>query len=191
MKKHLSIIVAIMLGLTLLSGCGKSTAPISANTVNIDGKEYSMPIAVSELLNDGWTIAEDKLAVEYEPGYEIEGGSTAIKKSDTDKFFIRGVYNDSDETKTLAECKISGIQATFSVAGDLKLGLVCGVSEKSTYDEVLKAFGDPENTTTFKRGRKDEKSLAYDIQNDSKLNYNFNFAEDGAPSSFVVEVSSD
>ena len=191
MKKHLSIILALMLSLTVLSGCGKSTAPISANTVNIDGKEYTFPIAVSDLLNDGWTIAEDKLAAEYEPGYEIEGGSTAVKKSDTDKFFIRGVYNDSDETKTLEDCKISGIQATFSVADDLKLGLVCGVSEKSTYDEVLKAFGDPENTTTFKRGRKDEKSLAYDAQNDSKLNYNFNFEEDGTPSSFVVEVSVD
>ena len=191
MKKHLSIILTLMLSLTVLSGCGKSTAPISANTVNIDGKEYTFPIAVSDLLNDGWTIAEDKLAAEYEPGYEIEGGSTAVKKSDTDKFFIRGVYNDSDETKTLEDCIISGIQATFSVADDLKLGLVCGVSEKSTYDEVLKAFGDPENTTTFKRGRKDEKSLAYDVQNDSKLNYNFNFEEDGTPSSFIVEVSVD
>lgn len=211
MKKHLSILLALMLSLTALSGCGNSaknddasnqgesgqvaedtTPKISSNSVNIDGKEYVLPVAVEDLLKDGWEIAEDKLSAEYEPGTEDEGGSIAIKKSDSDKFFIRTVLNDSDETKPLKDCKISGIQVTFSVAKDLRLVFACGLTEKSTYDEIIKAFGDPEGNRDFANGRKEEKkSLQYDNQNESHINYRFNFEENGEPSSFTFDLKVD
>lgn len=202
MKKTLSVFVALMLSLSALAGCGKTetgndenNAPdtedtslkISDNMISIDGKDYALPIAVADLLNDGWEIADDKLEAEYEAGYTSEGGSTAVKKSDSDKFFIRSVYNDADGAKALKDCKISGIQVSFSVAGDLKLGLACDVNEKSTYDEILNAFGEPEGNENFKTGRKDDHSLAYDVQNESKISYNFSF-EDGQPRSFVIEL---
>ncbi len=206
MKKHLSILLALMLSLTALSGCGNSkggdanqgevaedtTPKISSNSVNIDGKEYVLPVAVEDLLKDGWEIAEDKLSAEYEPGTEDEGGSIAIKKSDSDKFFIRTVLNDSDETKTLKDCKISGIMVTFSVAKDLKLVFACGLTEKSKYDEIVEAFGDPEGNENFANGRKEEKkSLQYDNQNESHINYRFNFEETGEPSSFTFDLKVD
>ena len=222
MKKHLSILLALVVSLAALSGCGapkedaegenkpadnqaqtgdnKNTEPaeedttpaISSNSVIIDGKEYALPVAVEDLLNDGWTIAEDKLSNEYEPGTKDEGGSLAIKKSDTDKFFVRTVYNDSQETKTLKDCKISGIMVTFSVAKDLKLEFACGLNETSTYDDVIKAFGDPEGNENFSNGRKEEKkSLQYDNQNESHIDYRFNFEENGDPSSFTFDLKVD
>ena len=209
MKKFLSITLALLLCLTVLSACGgedaatttdtasgepaaegETVAPISSKTIVLDGKEYELPVAVSDLLADGWTIAEDELAEEYEAGaLEDEGGSTAVKKSDSDKFFIRGVKNpDTESAKPLSECQISAIQITFSVAADTTVVLPGGATEKSTYDEVLEAYGDPESTTDFARGRKDEKQLAYDNQNDSGYSYSFNF-EDGNPSSFIITAA--
>jgi len=193
----IQILLALMVSLTALLGFGNgqvaedTTPKISSNSVNIDGKEYVLPIAVEDLLNDGWTIAEDRLSREYEPGTTDEGGSIVIKKSDNDKFFIRTVLNDSDETKTLKDCKISGIQATFSVAKDLRLVFACGLTEKSTYDEIIEAFGDPEGNRDFANGRKDEKRIQYDNQNESHINYRFNFEENGKPSSFTFDLKID
>ena len=192
----------LMLCATLLAGCGgdaspepaspeeaanDGTLPLSSDVMVIDGKEYTLPVAVSELIADGWTIAEDKLSQEYEAGaLKEEGGGTAIKKSDSDKFFIRGVKNpDPDAAKPLSECEITAVQFSFSVAADTTLTLPGGVTEKSTYDEVLEAYGDPETTTLFESGRKPENSLAYDKQAESGYSYYFSF-ENGAPSSFVV-----
>ena len=201
MKKLLAISLALVMCTAFLAGCGGSANPgatpegeatasvpeITSNVLVIDGKEYTLPVAVSDLLADGWTIAEDKLAEEYEAGaIEEEGGGTAIKKSDSDKFFIRGVKNpDAESAQPLSECEITAVQFSFSVAADTTLTLPGGVTEKSTYDEVLELYGDPEATTDFASGRKPENALAYDKQNESGYSYYFNF-EDGAPSSFVI-----
>ena len=210
MKKFLSIFAALTLSAAVLSGCGGKTTDkkssdskpadtaatekqdssvpeLSSSVLVIDGKEYTFPVAVSELLADGWEIAEDKLATEYAPGeLKAEGGSTAVKKSDSDKFFIRGVFNpDTDAAQPLSECMIMGVQFTFSVAKDTTVVFPGGATEKSTYDEILAAYGDPEETKDFAGGRKDETSLAYDQENTSGNNFNFGFEEDGTPSSFV------
>ena len=203
MKKGLSIILMLALCAALLAGCG-STAPageseeaesqipaLTSKTMVIDGTEYTLPVAVSDLLADGWTIDEEKLAVEYEAGtLKDEGGSTAVKKADSDQFFIRGVYNpDTESAQPLSECMIMAVQFTFSVAGDTTLVLPGGATEKSTYSEILEAYGDPETTTDFEAGRKSETSLAYDRQTESGYSLNFGFNDDGTPSSFVVTAS--
>ena len=206
MKKVLSIVLALVLCAAMLVGCGgdkpagsgssggsgaDTKADIGSNAIVLDGKEYTLPVAVSDLLADGWSIDEDKLAIEYEAGaLEDEGGSIAVRKSDSDKFFVRSVYNpDTEAAKPLSECQIAAIQITFSVAKDTTLLLPGGATEKSTYDEVLEAYGDPEAATEFAGGRKDEDSLAYDKQNASGYSFNFGFEEDGTPSSFVITAA--
>ena len=207
MKKFLTIFAALTLSAAVLTGCGGKTADkkaadskpadaaatenaapeLSSSVLVIDGKEYTFPVAVSDLLADGWKIDEDKLAEEYAAGeLATEGGSTAIKKSDSDKFFIRAVYNpDAESAQPLSKCMIMGVQFTFSVAKDTTVVFPGGATEKSNYDEIIKLYGDPENTKDFAAGRKDEKSLAYDQQTSSGNNFYFGFEEDGTPSSFI------
>ena len=214
MKKFLAIFAALVLSASALTGCGGSkpantAAPteqpaameetkteakadakapeLTTSVLVIDGKEYTFPIEIADLLADGWTIAEDKLATEYAAGeLKAEPGSVAIKKSDSDKFFIRGVYNpDASAAQPLSKCRLMGVQFTFSVAPDTTVVFPGGATEKSTYDEIIKLYGEPETTTDFAAGRKTETMLAYDQYKTNGNNFNFNFEEDGKPSSFI------
>ena len=216
MKKFLAIFAALVLSAAALTGCGSSKpastateqpaakeetkteakadakadakAPeLTASVLVIDGKEYTFPIEIADLLADGWTIAEDKLATEYAAGeLKAETGSIAIKKSDSDKFFIRGVYNpDTSAAQPLSKCRLMGVQFTFSVAPDTTVVFPGGATEKSTYDEIIKLYGDPDTTKDFAGARKTETMLAYDQYKTNGNNFNFNFEEDGKPSSFI------
>ena len=216
MKKFLSIFAALALSAAALTGCGSSKpastateqpaakeetkteakadakadakAPdLKSSVIVIDGREYAFPVAVDALLIDGWTIDEEALAKEYAAGeLKAETGSIAIKKSDTDKFFIRGVYNpDMSASQPLSKCRVMGVQFTFSVAPELTVTFPGGATEKSTYDEILKLYGDPDATTDFAGARKTETMLAYDQHKTNGNNFNFNFEDDGKPSSFI------
>ena len=214
MKKFLSIFAALTLSAAVLTGCGSKPASTTAATdqpaakedsekpskkadaktpdlkssvIIIDGREYAFPVAVDALLIDGWTIDEEALAKEYAAGeLKAETGSIAIKKSDTDKFFIRGVYNpDMSASQPLSKCRLMGVQFTFSVAPELTVTFPGGATEKSTYDEILKLYGDPDATTDFAGARKTGTMLAYDQYKTNGNSYNFNFEDDGKPSSFI------
>ncbi len=185
MKKTLALLMALALCAVALTGCGSAGNP---DAIVIDGTEFTFPIPVTVLTENGWTIAEDKLSKEYDPGVTYEGGSTAVKKSDTDKFFIRAVYNDSEAVKPLSECDLLEVMFTFSVAKDTTVSFPGGITEKSTYDEVLKAYGDPETTDKFEKGRKDETHLDYDKNKENYFSYNFSFNDDGTPGAFIMKA---
>lgn len=215
MKKFLSILAALTLSAAALTGCGGSKpastpaatdqpaakedsekpskktdtkAPdLKSSVIVIDGREYAFPVAVDALLIDGWTIDEEALAKEYAAGeLKAETGSIAVKKSDTDKFFIRGVYNpDMSASQPLSKCRLMGVQFTFSVAPELTVTFPGGATEKSTYDEIIKLYGDPDSTTDFAGARKTETMLAYDQHKTNGNSFSFNFEDDGKPSSFI------
>ena len=206
MKKLLALIMVLALCTLALAGCGSQnpndggngaatgetatteTPAADPNTVIIDGTEYTLPVPVAAFTEDGWEmIGEEKFSEEYEPGETQVPGSTGLKKSDSDKFFITYAYNDSEAAKPLSECDILGLQFSLSVAKDSKVELPYGITNESTYDEVFEAYGNPESSDKFEKGRMEEnKSLDYDNDKETGYSYRFKFNDDGTLDCFSV-----
>ena len=201
MKKLLVLITVLALCTFALAGCGASNpndggngaateTPADPSAIVIDGTEYTLPVPVAAFTESGWEmIGEEKFAEEYEPGDTQAPGSTGLKKSDSDKFFITYAYNDSEAAKPLSECDILGLQFSLSVAKDSEVSLPYGITNESTYDEILEAYGDPESSDKFEKGRKDDNRLAYDNDKETGYSYSFSFEEDGTLSSFTVRAA--
>lgn len=197
MKKILALITVLALCALALAGCGspaandggngaateEPAAPADPGAIVIDGTEYTLPVPVAAFTENGWEmIGEEKFAEEYEPGETQVPGSTGLKKSDSDKFFITYAYNDSEAAKPLSECEISAVQFTLSVAEDTTVSIPGGITEKSTRDEILKALGNPEDSDQFeKKGYEDPDngSLRYESNKENGYSYYFGFNDDG------------
>ena len=75
----------------------------------------------------------------------------------------------------------------MSVAKDSEVSLPYGITNESTYDEVFEAYGDPESSDKFEKGRIEEnKSLDYDNDKETGYSYRFSFNDDGTLDSFSV-----
>lgn len=183
MKRCLSLLLALALVFSL-TACG-GAGNVNSNKITIAGKAYQLPMKGSELLNNGWSVPDAYTNFDNNFKAETKSITTGLQLTDSqsNRLGITCVYNESSEVKGLEDCWIFTIEVERESVGDESLlSLPGGVSLKSTYDDVVAAYGEPgENNQQFEssstRSGNGNKSLNYTKQNKSYLSYDFSFPE--------------
>lgn len=121
-----------------------STKGLSDNlfdfTVSIEGKIYTFPAPYSEFAKNGWK-GDDIDSLEIEPNSYNSEGLVKGKKS----LWVTFANFDQD-VLPYSECLVAGIKVEDSYNDNpAKVVISKGISLGSTYDEVIKAFGEPDD----------------------------------------------
>jgi hypothetical protein len=120
--------------------------------VKLAGKEYSMPIAVKDLISDGWKLPEDSNEVDI--SYR-KGIYTNMTKDEVNIELRFENISKKDAELKAKDCHVlylSWEQADNAALPDI--GFTKDISLASTVSEVKAAYGEP--TASFLRDRYDE-----------------------------------
>lgn len=112
---------------------------------------YALPMPFSVLEDEGWEIDTDV----YDDGDEVEPGETKVvciynDDYDEDMSTFVNVTNYGDDTEKLSDCLISSFSMDIAFGDELlkdipKIAIAQGITWGSTADEVVEAFGEPNN----------------------------------------------
>lgn len=105
--------------------------------ISYKGIKYQLPTSIS--LFQDWSSNEINEIVR--PGQHLIGAS--LKREGYESVSIVP-YNDTTEDLKVADCKIAGltIRQPLSSAKTIEVSLPCGITLGSTYDDVIKAYGE-------------------------------------------------
>lgn len=113
---------------------------------------YALPMPFSVLEDEGWEINTDV----YDEGEDVEPGETKVvciynDDYDEDMSTFVNVTNYGKSTKSLSDCVISSFSMDIVFGETLlkdipKIAIAQGITWGSTADEVVEAFGKPNNT---------------------------------------------
>ena len=124
------------------------------NTLEIEGKKYAIPMEMKSLMKDGWDNKYDGLVEELDAEKGADYYGLALEKDGETKIYGVGFYNHTDSSKTLEQCAVfsldliglnddeSQTQCSFTLPG--------GITEKSTYEDVLDAYGTKNSSENFR-----------------------------------------
>ena len=146
------------------------------------GKKYTLPIRISELIDDGWDINTDALVRKIKPKTTASLSGFRMINEDGARFSLNSAYNDSDTEQGLEDCLLISVYADNLSSESTKAEFIFpgGVVKESTAGDVVSVYGDPNNSDLFsERGYNLEKQLTYDTQKDSGMSFSFVFEEDG------------
>ncbi|MBU3102706.1 hypothetical protein [Clostridium gasigenes] len=105
----------------------------------LNGVDYNLPIAFSELEKNGWVIKEADL-INLEPSQHTLG--TILKNGD--KEINSYIFNSSENVQSADKCIVGGIAIDeYYAENGLKLVLPKGITLGSSKEEVLSAYGEP------------------------------------------------
>ena len=113
----------------------------------IEGSEYSFPSAMTDWTDNGWHVSNNygnKDSFVLEP--MIETTTFELFQDEGGNYVKMKAYNDTDENVKLDGGMVSYIRLKFSSnKDDLSVILPGGVYYKSTMDDVLAAYGEPDS----------------------------------------------
>lgn len=139
-------------------------------TIKIDGIVYTVPSKLSDFLNSGWDYAYDN----------PEENSVNGEDSEFDKFENKNgllgfsVINLSGNTKKFKDCKIGGLDYSFSEWNNCSIELAKGLvldKTKTTSQDVIDKWGKPTENRTSEYGK------MLDYIKDDNVMYHFSFDE--------------
>lgn len=200
-KKVLALFVACFLCLSC-AACGKGTTDNKEDenksddsniykgvemsnelfdfTVKIDGTVYKIPAQLSDFLTSGWSYAYDNPENE-----DVYGENFEMDVFENENGQLRfSVINLSGNTKKFKDCKIGGLDYSFSDWNNCKIELANGLvleKEKTTSQDVIDKWGEPTENRTSEYGT----TLEY--IKDKHIMYSIYFDETGKLVTFVVE----
>lgn len=132
---------------------GNNNAALDSFTMVIDGKNVKLPVKVSDLTSQlGLTLGEDDAKLTME-----KNKYTIITLKDGDrKLFVKAVNTKSDSAIAITDCDVFSISADrYDIYGygsdtlKAKISIVLPgnvVVYKTTHQEVLDAYGEPDET---------------------------------------------
>ncbi|MDR2106830.1 MAG: hypothetical protein LBP24_05425 [Coriobacteriales bacterium] len=111
----------------------------SWNSFNVkyDGALYHLPAPVSAFVQNGWVIASDESEVlaakSSKVGFEIRKGNQTLRTE---------VHNYADTAQPLKYCFVTSVEY-YEYGAKVSIELAKGLSEKSTIDDFIAAYGEP------------------------------------------------
>ncbi|MDR2197329.1 MAG: hypothetical protein LBO07_05125 [Coriobacteriales bacterium] len=111
----------------------------SWNSFNVkyDGALYHLPAPVSEFVKNGWVIASDENEIldaqSSTVGFEIRKGNQTLRTE---------AYNYADTAQPLKYCFITSVEY-YEYGAQIGIELAKGLSEQSTIDDFIAAYGEP------------------------------------------------
>lgn len=164
-------------------------APVDSNSFTLFGKTYPMPIPVSALIADGWKQGSGG-SMTFQPDQRMQMVGYYMTAPDGSKIDLLAVYNDTDQPQTLDGTVIVSLRIhDNNVKSPTQLTIPGGICLASTAADVLEAFGRPDSTSLFKKYNNGEDVLYYGFPGDQKLEYQFNFTENGQLYNIDVEYT--
>lgn len=165
---------------------------ISSSKITIENVEYNLPFAVSELINNGWSLPDSNY-VSFDNAFDPETSTSLVSFSmynkDNKSINLREVYNSSSEIKKIEECTLTSIN--LDEYYEIGFILPGGITNNSTAADVLSVFGNPNNTNDFEWGYNLDDQLSYMNHNNSNLTYHFTFNDDGTIYAVTVAYEGD
>ena len=159
MIKHGSLEKAIAcVCMTIILGFNTNQVSVLADhelaahyTVELDGKEYTIPFKFSELLNDGWERAYAYDSLNYWLGpYEVDMYVELGKgrtKTNNGKHITVELTNFVDRHKKTKDCYVTGISTYLPKSSyeytSADLVTEKGINMDSTKEEIEQAYGEP------------------------------------------------
>lgn len=135
--------------------------------VSIEDQVYTLPLALSEFLKMGWESEE--LDEKLKPNSTIN-----LILSKSIKTLKVTITNFSIDMLPYSECVVVGVIDTHAALGEkTKIVLSKGISLNSSYDDIIKAYGNPSDEYIDK----DYMRITYDLGSESKYAFVFNRKE--------------
>ena len=171
---------------TTTKGVVKENVPINEKKVTIGNKEYEFPVAISELIDDGWYFDEN-----MQERMQLVGGTVAADSvenlSDMNlyhdeygaRLMLLMVSNDTNEEQLLRDCTLDKFGINVSMMNDpseVNIVLPGGITLQSTAADVVEIYGESENNPYFMNVKHDGSSAEYFGE---LYAVNFTFFEDG------------
>ncbi len=163
---------------------------IGGSKINLAGDEYSFPMKISELFDNGWGLHQGyEYQTEFQAMSKISLVSFYLVHENGSKIHLLRIMNDSAESKNIKDCTL----LSFSVdKEDLKADSNCivpgGINFKSKAADTISVFGNPNKTTEFIQSYNSGRMLVYNTHIVSGIAYKFNFEED---SLYSMTISAD
>ncbi len=164
---------------------------------SIDGKQYSLPMSIDELLANGWTYddKEDANKTLYAGDCETIKLNYTGKGNDSQYF---GVINHSIDAQPLSKCLIYDCDFSDSfvkqTGAEVKFYNDKFVLQKTTVDEVKNELGEPSSTNTSGnsvtltyrgKGKEDEFNLSATYSFENNILTFISIRNKSMPSDFV------
>ncbi|MGI6118245.1 MAG: DUF6612 family protein [Bilifractor sp.] len=114
---------------------------------SLDGKDYQVPFAYSDLQSD-WSFSLSDLG--YENGYVTNPGdkkqcTIEVKNDHYDMKFYIGTANTSNSVQDITENSVWAVSMDISLAKTWpEMKLAGGITWGSTYDQIVAAYGEPD-----------------------------------------------
>ena len=106
---------------------------------------YTLPAPVSSFIENGWTVIDSGVTV------PARSSSISFAMSKNNQTLKAALYNYSDSLQPAENCFVTTIKSS-EFGPKLPLELPGGVSMESSYDDIVKAYGEPDkvdDSTTF------------------------------------------
>lgn len=138
---------------------------IAKGNFKIDGKSYQLKEGIDALEGEGWVFDTEYNDSDMIPAEDYE----VLFFTKNDKSISLYIVNEASEEKSYKECSMYGVYDSDTESSSLELD--GGIKIGSSYDDVVAAFGEPEDI--YEDG--DYKSLDYvSASGDVSLEISFN-----------------
>ena len=108
--------------------------------VKYGGNLYNLPAPVAEFVKNGWKVKDGAGKTVVAKGYLV--GVTLSKDNQT---LSTTVENYTDNATTVENCFVTEVEYNGTTT-KIPLELPGGITDKSTYDEMIAAYGKPDNS---------------------------------------------
>lgn len=203
LSKMILFIMMISIITIVLCSCGGNTGNLKSTKVTLYGKTYEFPVKGSELLDNGWSVPSNiSYTKEFQPQKLTIVGGLKLKHIDGGAIGLSSVCNTDTSPKELNDCFILGFEINNyennmkSFLGDNAVVFPCGITARSSYDDVVSAFGEPDDKNEqFKfasvQNGSQQKTLSYQYQVSSGATFEFSFNnEDNSICGMKIEAKS-
>lgn len=118
---------------------------ITDTTITLNGATFTLPVSYADFKAAGFSVSSDDEVYVLNPGYYAS--SITLYDADGNDIGYCAVYDNTDAAIALSECMVYGVTLRFAdyydAVGDIVLPN--GVTAASTKDDILTAYGEPDD----------------------------------------------
>lgn len=170
--------MAVLMVISLAS-CREKVA--DTGDITLYGYYYTLPLRMSTLLADGWSMERENFSLELQPKSFMKMQNCKMKDKNGNVLEILSLYNDSSDKMVYDECILLGLGVEFNENSDEKTFAVPGeINAKSTKSEIIETFGECDGKNSgFKETYISNGYCTYEKQKDTGYTYSFRYNDDG------------
>ncbi len=140
---------------------------ITDTTITLNGATFTLPVSYSDFKAAGFSISSDDEVYVLNPGYY--SSTITLYDANGNDIGYCAIYDNTDAPAALSECMVYGVTLHFAdyydAVGDIVLPN--GVTAASTKDEVMTAYGEPDDSYESDDAEYDSQDYTWYYHNDA------------------------